>query len=415
MTGTRPFLPYGRQTVDDADIAAVTAVLRGDWLTQGPVVTAFERTLSSHVGAAEAVACANGTAALRLAYAALGIGAGDAVIVPSNTFLATASAAHHAGAEVAFADVDPITGLMGVEHAQAALTRARAAGWRPRVVAPVHYAGQTAAMAALGRWARDENLTVVEDACHAVGAVDRDGSVEIPVGACAHSVLTVFSFHPVKTIAAGEGGAVTGQDPVLMERVRRLCNHGIRRAGQEGTAMFANPVEAYDQNNQPNPWYYEMEEPGFNHRLSDIHAALALSQLGRIAAFIERRAALMARYADRLASLSPLVKAPVTVPWCRPAWHLCAVRIDFATARRSRARVMTALRAQAIGSQVHYIPVHRQPYWQRRYGSLSLPGAEQHYAQTLSLPLYPSMTDDDVDRVIGALEVALMGAGGTEA
>ncbi|CAO3439776.1 UDP-4-amino-4,6-dideoxy-N-acetyl-beta-L-altrosamine transaminase [Azospirillum doebereinerae] len=413
-TGALPFLPYGRQAIDEADIAAVAAVLRGDWLTQGPAVAAFERALAGRVGAGAAVACANGTAALRLAYAALGIGPGDAVVVPSNTFLATASAARHAGAEVAFADVDPATGLMGAEHAEAAVARARACGWRVRAMAPVHYAGQTAPMAELGALARAQGLAVVEDACHAVGSVDCDPSggmdvpvVEVPVGACRDSALTVFSFHPVKTIAAGEGGAVTGNDPALMARVRRLCNHGMLRAGPDGLADFADPAAARDGDGAANPWYYEMHEPGFNHRLSDIHAALALSQLGRLDAFVARRRRLMELYADRLARLAPLVEPALAVPWCRPAWHLCAVAIDFAAAGRSRARVMAALRARGVGSQVHYIPVHRQPYWQSRYGALPLPGADRHYARALSLPLYPSMLDEDVDRVVSALETAL--------
>jgi len=414
-TGAPPFLPYGRQDVDEADIAAVAAVLRGDWLTQGPAVTAFERALAERVAAREAVACANGTAALRLAYAALDLGPGDAVVVPSNTFLATASAARHAGAEVAFADVDPDTGLMGAEQAEAAIARARAAGWRVRVLAPVHYAGQTAPMADLGALARAQGLAVVEDACHAVGTVDEGKGAgagpATPVGACAESALTVFSFHPVKTIAAGEGGAVTGNDPALMARVRRLCNHGILRAGPDGAAAFADRDAALDGGDDGdgavNPWYHEMHEPGFNHRLSDIHAALVLSQLRRLDAFIARRRHLMALYAARLAPLAPLALPAAAVPWCRPAWHLCAVRIDFAAAGRSRARVMAALREQGVGSQVHYIPVHRQPYWRRRYGALSLPGADRHYGRTLSLPLYPGMADADVDRVVSALDAAL--------
>ncbi|MGF7176577.1 UDP-4-amino-4,6-dideoxy-N-acetyl-beta-L-altrosamine transaminase [Azospirillum doebereinerae] len=406
-----PFLPYGRQSVDEEDIAAVAAVLRGDWLTQGPAVAAFERALADRVGAREAVACANGTAALRLAYAVLDLGPGDAVVVPANTFLATASAARHAGAEVAFADVDPATGLMGAEQAEAAVARGRAAGWRVRALAPVHYAGQTAPMADLGALARAERLAVVEDACHAVGSVDRvPGGAAIPVGACAESALTVFSFHPVKTIAAGEGGAVTGNDPALMARVRGLCNHGMLRAAQHGDPGFADPEAAFDADGTPNPWYYEMPEPGFNHRLSDIHAALALSQIRRLDAFVERRRRLMALYAERLAPLAPLVEPPAAVPWCDPAWHLCAVRIDFAAAGRSRARVMAALRADGIGSQVHYIPVHRQPFWRRRYGEADLPGAMAHYGRTLSLPLFPNMADADVDRVAAALERALTGA-----
>ncbi|MBP2232943.1 UDP-4-amino-4,6-dideoxy-N-acetyl-beta-L-altrosamine transaminase [Azospirillum agricola] len=409
-----PFLPYGRQSVDEEDIAAVAAVLRGDWLTQGPAVAAFERALAGRVGARDTVACANGTAALRLAYTALDLGPGDAVVVPANTFLATASAAHHAGAEVAFADVDPATGLMGVEQAEAAIARGRAAGWRVRALVPVHYAGQTAPMAALGALARAERLAVVEDACHAVGSVElATGRAPVPVGACSESALTVFSFHPVKTIAAGEGGAVTGNDPGLMARVRSLCNHGMRRApGGDPAAdhAFADPGAAFDADGMPNPWYYEMPEPGFNHRLSDIHAALALSQIRRLDAFVERRRRLMALYAEWLAPLAPLVESPATVPWCDPAWHLCAVRIDFAAAGRSRARVMAALRADGIGSQVHYIPVHRQPFWRRRYGDADLPGAMMHYARTLSLPLFPGMADADVERVAAGLERALTGA-----
>ncbi len=400
-----PFLPYGRQTVNDDDVDAVAAVLRGDWLTQGPAVSAFERALADRVEAGSVVACANGTAALSLAYAALELGPGDAVVVPSNTFLATASAARLAGAEVAFADVDPTTGLMGVSQAEAAVTRARAAGWRVRVLAPVHYAGQTAPMAALGALARAEGMSVVEDACHAVGTVD-DGA---PVGAGRHSALTVFSFHPVKTIAAGEGGAVTGNDPDLMRRVRRLCNHGILRAGPAETEAFADPTAAFDETGAVNPWYYEMPEPGFNHRMSDIHAALAASQMKRLDEFVARRARLMALYAEALAPLAPLVLPLALAPFCRPAWHLCAVRIDFAAAGRDRAAVMAALRMQGVGSQVHYIPVHRQPFWRRRYGAFSLPGADRHYAQTLSLPLFPSMADSDVERVADALRLALIG------
>jgi len=420
LVGDLPFLPYGRQSVEEEDIAAVAAVLRGDWLTQGPAVTGFERALALRVGAGrggavDAVACANGTAALRLAYAALGIGPGDAVVVPSNTFLATASAARHAGAEVAFADVDPDSGLMGVAEAEAAIARAAKAGWRVRALAPVHYAGQTAPMDELAGLAQAEGLALVEDAAHAIGTAylsggDLSGGHEVPVGAGRPEVeagsLTVFSFHPVKTIAAGEGGAVTGSDPALMARVRRLCNHGMMRTPEPGEG-FTDPDAALDAEGNANPWYYEMAEPGFNHRLSDIHAALVLSQLGRLDRFVERRARLMALYAERLAPLAPLVRPPALVPWCRPAWHLCAARIDFAAARRTRSAVMAGLRALGVGTQVHYIPVHRQPYWRRRYGDLALPGAMSHYAHTLSLPLFPAMADGDVDRVAAALELIL--------
>ena len=397
-------LPYGRQDVDQADIDAVTAVLRGDWLTQGPAVEAFEGALRERTGAAHAVSCANGTAALHLAALALGLGPGDAVVVPAVTFLATANAARYVGAEVAFADVDPATGLMGPEQAEAAMERAARAGWRVRALAPVHFAGQTADMAGLGVLADRHGLAVIEDACHAIGSVDvRPDGRALPVGSNAFGTLTAFSFHPVKTIAAGEGGAVTTNDLRLAARLRRMRNHGMER----DPAAFEDREAAFDESGSANPWYYEMAEPGFNYRLTDIHSALALSQLGRLDAFVERRRRLMELYAERLAPLAPLVRPADRVPWCRPAWHLCAVRIDFAAAGRTRARVMADLRARGIGSQVHYIPVHRQPYWRERCGDLALPGADAHYAQTLSLPLFPAMADADVDRVATVLAETL--------
>ncbi|SMH41326.1 UDP-4-amino-4,6-dideoxy-N-acetyl-beta-L-altrosamine transaminase [Azospirillum lipoferum] len=397
------FLPYGRQSVDEDDIAAVVGVLRGDFLTQGPAVEAFESALAARTGAAHAVASANGTAALHLAYLALGLEPGDAVVVPANTFLATASAARLAGAEVAFADIDPETGLMGAEQAMAAVARARAAGWRPRVLAPVHFAGQCADMDALGTLAAAEGLAVVEDACHALGALVRTGGITAPVGACARSAMAVFSFHPVKTIAAGEGGAVTTNDPALATRLRHFRNHGMTR----DPAGFSDHEAGLATDGTANPWYYEMAEPGLNYRLTDIQSALALSQLTRLDAFVARRRRLMDLYATRLISLAPLVRPLGRVSWCDPAWHLCVALIDFAAAGVGRAAVMAALRARGVGSQVHYIPVHRQPYWRRRCPDLTLPGADAYYGQALSLPLFPAMTDGDVDRVVEALEALL--------
>jgi UDP-4-keto-6-deoxy-N-acetylglucosamine 4-aminotransferase len=409
MTDALPFLPYGRQDIDQADIDAVVRTLRGDWLTQGPAVEAFERALGTRTGAAHAVACANGTAALHLACLALGLGPGDALVVPSVTFLATANAARYVGAEVAFADIDPATGLMGPEQAADAIARAERAGWRVRALAPVHFAGQTADRAGLHALAAQHGLSVIEDACHAIGSLNvaPDGQT-VPVGSGgvgsgAFSTMTAFSFHPVKTIAAGEGGAVTTDDPELAARLRRFRNHGMER----DPTGFADHEAAFDEAGAANPWYYEMAEPGFNYRLTDLQSALALSQMARLDAFVARRQHLMDLYAERLAPLAPLVRPTVRVPWCRPAWHLCAVRIDFATAGRSRAQVMADLRARGIGTQVHYIPVHRQPYWRRRYGDLALPGADEHYARTLSLPLFPAMADTDVDRVVTALADAL--------
>lgn len=400
-----PFLPYGRQDLDETDIAAVVQVLRGDWLTQGPAVEAFEAALAAQTGAAHAVACANGTAALHLAYRALGLEAGDAVVVPANTFLATASAARLAGAEVAFADVDPDTGLIGPEQADDAIARARAAGWRVRALAPVHFAGQCADMDGLTVLAERHGLSVVEDACHALGGTLRRGGVEQPVGSCAAVVpsLAVFSFHPVKTVAAGEGGAVTAVDSRLDARLRALRNHGMMR----DPVGFADREAGFASDGALNPWYYEMPEPSLNDRLTDIQSALALSQMRRLDAFVARRRRLMDFYAERLAPLAPLVRPLARVPWCAPAWHLSVALIDFTAVGRSRAAVMAALRARGVGSQVHYIPVQRQPYWRRRYGDLALPGADAYYAQALSLPLFPAMTDGDVDRVVTALAEAL--------
>jgi UDP-4-amino-4,6-dideoxy-N-acetyl-beta-L-altrosamine transaminase len=397
-----PFLPYGRQLIDDDDIAAVTAVLRGDWLTQGPAVEAFERALAERTGAAEAVSCSSGAAALHLAYLALDLQPGDAVIVPSLTFLATASMAAHAGASVVFADVDPDAGLMTVVTAEEAAARARAAGLRVRALAPVHFAGQTADLPGLAESAARLGAALVEDACHALGSQDvRDGRIE-PTGGCAHSAMAVFSFHPVKTVATAEGGAVAVNDPAQAARLRRLRNQGMTRNPAEFTdrqAGFADGAAA--------PWYYEMPELGFNYRLSDMQAALGISQLRKLDQFIDRRRRLIARYAERLAPYAPVVRPLATVPWCRPAWHLCALRIDFAALGRRRADVMAALRAAGIGSQVHYIPVHRQPYWRRRFPDLSLPGADLFYERALSAPLHPAMADDDVDRVAAALATAL--------
>lgn len=405
------FLPYGRQDVDETDIALVVSVLRGAWLTQGPMVTAFERALAATTGARDAAACANGTAALHLAALALDLEPKDAVIAPSITFLATASAAHHAGGTPVFADVDPDTALMTPATAAAAIDRARAEGLRPRALFPVHYAGQLCDMPGLAAVAAAHGLTVVEDACHALGGVGtwagEEGAGEgvWRVGGGAHAAMTAFSFHPVKTIAAGEGGAVAVNDPALAERLRRLRNHGVVRE----PAQFVNRDLAFAADGAVNPWHHEMHSPGFNYRLSDLHAALGLSQLRRLDAFVSRRAALMARYAALLTDRHPLVRPLPWTPHSRTAWHLCVALIDFDRLGVERHTVMARLAARGVGSQVHYIPVHRQPFWAARGNVPTLPGAEAFYRRALSLPLFPAMTDDDVDRVAEALFAALEG------
>jgi UDP-4-amino-4,6-dideoxy-N-acetyl-beta-L-altrosamine transaminase len=404
MTGPLPILQYGRHAIDEDDLEAVRSVLCGDWLTTGPTVRKFESALAERTGAAHAVSCANGTAALHLACLALDLKAGDCVIVPAITFSATANAARLCGADVIFADVDPDTGLMETAHLTAALTEAERRGWKPRIVLPVHLAGQCADMAAIAKVARAHGLAIIEDACHAIGTVEchMDGG-DIPVGACAHSDMTVFSFHPVKTIAAGEGGAITTQDAELAERLRRLRGHGIVR----DETLFEDRVEAFEQA-VVNPWYYEMIELGLNYRLSDINCALALSQMQKLDRFVVIRRALAALYDASLARFAPILQRTHRRAGCIPAWHLYTVLIDFEAAGITRGQLMRDLEAEGIRTQVHYIPVPRQPYYRKLYGDVALPGADAYYRRTLSLPLYVGMTGQDVERVVESLQRHLM-------
>jgi dTDP-4-amino-4,6-dideoxygalactose transaminase len=374
-------------------------VLRGDYLTTGPAVAAFEAALLDATGAAYAVACANGTAALHLAMLALGIGPGDVVIVPSMTFLASANGARYVGADVCFADVDPDTGLMTVDTLRAARARAPKP---PRAAVVVHLNGQTADLDGLAD-AAGPDIELVEDACHALGTTHayRDG--QALVGDGRRSRAACFSFHPVKTVAAGEGGAVITRDPKLAERLARLRNHGMTREPHR----FLVRDLAFDAGGAANPWHYEMPEIGFNYRLSDINCALGASQLAKLPRFAARRVDLARRYDELLAPLAPLVRPVARVPWSKPVWHLYAVHIDFPAAGKTRARVMTELRTRGIGTQVHYIPVHRQPYYVALYGKADLPGTDAYFSRQLSLPLFYGMADTDVDQVVDALRGVL--------
>jgi UDP-4-amino-4,6-dideoxy-N-acetyl-beta-L-altrosamine transaminase len=391
-------LPYGRQCIEDDDIAAVTAALRGDYLTTGPLVERFEQNLADITGARSAVSCSNGTSALYLAASALGLGKGHTIIVPAMTFVATASAPHLRGAEIVLSDVDPDTGLMRASDLEAAL--ARCPDGRADAVFVVHYAGQSCDMPAIAKLARARDMYVVEDAAHALGTAWRDETgALLPVGANAHCDLTTFSFHPVKTIAMGEGGAVTANDPDLASRLKRARNHCVTREASELVRSDAG----FDANGAVNPWYYEVEAPGFNFRISDINCALGISQLAKLGRFTARRRALVAAYDELLAPFAALVRPLKRDPRSLTTWHIYPLRIDFDRARLSRAALMRALAAEGIGTQVHYIPVHRQPYYASRYGVAELPGADAYYAATLSLPLYPAMHDGDVARVVSAL------------
>ena len=389
MAGPKPpsVLPYGRQTIEDDDIAAVVEALRADFLTTGPRVAAFETAFAETVGARHAVACSNGTAALHLAMLALDVQPGEVVIAPSITFLATANCARYVGAEVVFADVDPLSGLMTPQTLADALTRL--GGRKLRAVLPVHLRGDVADLPGLAALAHEAGAVLVEDAPHALGSTMTFGKVNERVGDARHAAMATFSFHPVKTIATGEGGMVTTNDAALGERLRAMRSHGMVR-----------PKGA-------DPWWYEMAEPGFNYRLPDILCALGLSQLAKLPRFAARRRGLAEAYATALAPLSPVVAIAVRPAWSDPVLHLMCVLIDFEAVGLTRRQVVQELQKYGIGTQVHYIPVHRQPYYRERYGDLSLPGAEAWYARCLSLPLYPGMADADVGRVAEALRAVL--------
>jgi UDP-4-amino-4,6-dideoxy-N-acetyl-beta-L-altrosamine transaminase len=399
MTQQPTRLPYGLHSIDQDDIDAVSDVLRSDWLTGGPAVTRFETALSAATAAPYSVVCANGTAALHMAAAALGLGPGDHIIVPAVTFLATANAARYVDAEVVFADVDPKTGLMTVDTLSEALARAQRQGQRVRAVFPVHLNGQVADPQGIWRVASEAGLEIVDDACHAIGTTFETAQGPARAGEARYARMSVFSFHPVKTIAMGEGGAVTTADPAIAHKLRLLRSHGMTRDPRN----FTQPSEAFDRDGGPNPWYYEMAEPGYNFRASDIACALGASQLGKLDRFVAARRELVARYDNLLGSLGPHIRPIDRVAGCDPAWHLYVVLIDFEALGITRATAMRRLAEKGIGTQVHYLPVNRQPYYRSRYGEINLPGANAYYERCLSLPLFATMTEADVDRVVRAL------------
>ncbi|MBX3533244.1 MAG: UDP-4-amino-4,6-dideoxy-N-acetyl-beta-L-altrosamine transaminase [Xanthobacteraceae bacterium] len=382
-------LPYGRQTIEDDDLAAVAAALRSDFLTTGPLVDEFERQFAAASGAKHAVACNSGTAALHLAAMALRLGPGDTAIVPSVTFLSSANAIRMTGAEVFFADVDPDSGLLTDAGFEEALALAGKYRRDVKAAVPVHLNGRICDMRSLANIAAANNIALIEDACHALG-VPAAGSNEFSAFSC-------FSTHPVKAIATGEGGIVTTADELAAKHMRKLRSHGmIHEAG-----VLQQRDEGFE-NGEKKPWYYEMQEIGWNYRMPDILCALGISQLKKLDRFIRRREEI-ARLYDRL--LSPLAPALKPVPRGNDphGLHLYALLIDFAALGTTRTKFMNALRAENIGSQVHYLPVHRQPYYRDRYGERELPGADAYYARCLSIPLFPAMTDGDVERVAAAL------------
>ncbi len=396
----RNFLPYGRQAIDEDDISAVVEVLRGAMLTTGPAVERFERKLKDVTKAPHALACSSGTAALHLAMRAMGIGKGSRVIVPSITFVATANVAALEGADVIFADVDPTTGLMTPDTLSAAIKRA---GGKADLVVPVHYAGQCEDLGEIQRIAHKAGSKVLEDACHAIGTRYKAGNESVDIGACAHSDAAAFSFHPVKTIAMGEGGAVTTRDADLFRRMELDRSHGLSRDPSE----YIQADAAFGDSGAAHSWYYEMAAPGLNYRASDIHCALGASQLQKLDQFVSARQALARDY-DRLFGHRNIPLAPLGhTPDCDAAWHLYVVRIDFEGLGISRGSVMAKLKDAGVGTQVHYVPVHSQPYYAAKPEHAGLSGADAFYAQCLSLPLFATMSQDDVAYVVDALADSL--------
>ncbi|EAQ29445.1 DegT/DnrJ/EryC1/StrS aminotransferase [Erythrobacter sp. NAP1] len=380
------FIPYGRQSISDADIDAVVDVLRSDFLTQGPVVPAFENRVASMCGAAHAVAANSATSALHIACMALGVGPGDRVWTSPLTFVASSNAALYCGAEVDFVDVDERTFNMCPVRLAEKLERAAREGTLPKVVIPVHLTGQSCDMAAIHAAASKHGVRIIEDASHAIGGSFGDK----PVGACEFSDIAVFSFHPVKIVTTGEGGMALTNSDELAELMRLDRSHGITRD--------AEMLEEHD----PGPWYYEQHRLGFNYRMTDINAALGLSQMDRLTDFITRRREIARTYDEGFADV------PVATPWQHPdahsAWHLYVIRV---AAEKHRA-VFSHLRDAGIGVNLHYIPVYLQPYYRRLGFEHGLcPNAESYYAEAISIPMFPTITPDQQARVMDEVAKAV--------
>lgn len=397
------FIPYGRQQITAEDIDAVVATLKSDFLTQGPAIETFEKAVCQETGAQYAVACNNGTAALHLAAIAAGIGVGDRVVVPPITFVASANCARYNGAEILFADIDPATLTMSPLVCRRILERCAEEGRPVKAVVTVDLAGHPCDMQAFALLRKEFGFVWIQDACHSIGASWEDNlGIRWKIGELPEADMTVFSFHPVKHITTGEGGMITTHSDVLADNMRLHRSHGIMRSADG----FANHEEAFAADGSANPWYYEMQSLGFNYRLTDIQAALGTSQLRRLSENIVQRQMIAAAYRSRLANM-PLITFPSVADSVSHAYHLAIVQIDFAAAGRSRAEVMTRLKADGIGTQVHYIPVPMMPYYAGSVAPAEIPASLAYYRQALSLPCFPQMGDEEIERVCASLKRVL--------
>lgn len=377
---------YGHQFIDETDINAVLEVLKSDYLTQGPAVTRFEQEICRITGAKYCVAVSNATAGLHIAVAALELEEGTEGITTPNTFLASSNCMVYNGLRPVFADIDPVSYNIDPKKIEEKISD------KTGLVIPVHFAGLSCEMEKIGALARKHNLRIIEDAAHAIGSQYADGSF---VGNCKYSDMTVFSFHPVKTVTTGEGGAVTTNDEVLYRRLQALRSHGVTK---DENILTRNP----------GPWYYEMHTLGFNYRMTDMQAALGYSQLLKLPFFKKRRREIIAAYNSAFSGMEYL-RTPTEPADVCSCFHLYVVQIDFESLGKSRTKVMQELRERGIGTQVHYIPVHTQPFYMRNFGYKEgdYPVAEKYYERTLSLPLYPGMSDDDINNVIKAVKGVL--------
>jgi UDP-4-amino-4,6-dideoxy-N-acetyl-beta-L-altrosamine transaminase len=383
-------IPYSQQEIIQADIDAVVTVLRSDYLTQGPVVPRFEEIIAAHVGAAHAVAMNSATSALHLACLALGLGPGDLLWTSPVTFVASANCGLYCGAEIDFVDIDLRTYNLCPKALERKLVGAKKAGRLPKIVAPVHLSGQSCDMQAIYALSQLYGFRIIEDASHAIGGKYQDDFI----GKCRYSDITIFSFHPVKIITTAEGGLALTNDAELAGKMVLLRSHGITRDPDHMT-------HAPD-----GPWYYQQVDLGFNYRMTELQAALGISQMGRLDEYVSRRHVLAKRYDILLRAL------PVTTPWQQPdsysALHLYVIRLQLDKIDKHHRAVFESLREQGIGVNLHYIPVHTQPYYQQMGFKIGdFPEAERYYAEAISLPMYPNMSESQQDQVVIALEKAL--------
>ncbi len=383
-------IPYGRQVISNDDIRAVVEALQSDWLTQGPSVERFEKTVADFCGARYAVAVNSATSALHIACLAAGLGPGDTLWTSPNTFVASANCGRYCGSNVDFVDIDPLTYNMSAYELKRKIGKAARENRIPKVIIPVHFSGQSCDMATLADLKKQFGFIMIEDASHAIGGRYRNEKI----GSCTFSDMTVFSFHPVKIITTGEGGMVLTNRKDLYEKLVRLRSHGITR----------KPEDMEGQSH--GPWYYEQIELGFNYRMTDIQAALGTSQMQRLDEFVERRRALAVRYD------AAFQKLPVIRPWQHPdalsAWHLYVVRLQSGKAVKPHKQVFEELRTAGIEANLHYIPVHTQPYFRRlgfRLGDY--PEAEKYYREAISLPLHFGLTEEQQDYIIETMNRVL--------